>query len=61
VQLPRSGGPGLRVLDPSGARSDHGLHVTAVIMVAASVLALVLTAADRHLMSLARASARSSS
>src|SRR6202035_151451 len=35
--------------------SDHGLHATGTIMVAVSVLALILTAADRHLMSLARA------
>ena len=38
--------------------SDHGLHVTGVIMVAVSVLALVLIAADRHLMSAARARSR---
>ena len=35
--------------------SDHGLHVTGTIMVAVSILALILTAADRHLMSLPRA------
>jgi sugar phosphate permease len=32
--------------------SDHGLHVIGIIMVAVSVAALVLTVADRHLMSL---------
>ncbi len=35
--------------------SDHGLHVTGIIMVAVSALALVLITADRHLMSMARA------
>lgn len=30
--------------------SDHGLHVIALIMVAVSALALLLTVADRHLM-----------
>jgi hypothetical protein len=34
--------------------SDHGLHVIAVIMIAVSAVALVITLADRHLM--ARAS-----
>jgi MFS family permease len=33
--------------------SDHGLHVIAVIMIAVSVVALLLTLADRQLMSLA--------
>jgi MFS family permease len=33
--------------------SDHGLHVTAIIMIAVSVVALLLTLADRQLMSLA--------
>jgi MFS family permease len=33
--------------------SDHGLHVTAIIMIAVSVVALALTLADRQLMSLA--------
>jgi MFS family permease len=35
--------------------SDHGLHVIAVIMTAVSVAALVLTVADRRLMSLPKA------
>ena len=35
--------------------SDHGLHVTAVIMTAVSAVALVLTVADRRLMSLPKA------
>ena len=35
--------------------SDHGLHLTAVIMVAVSVVALVFTIADRHLMRQAKA------
>ena len=35
--------------------SDHGLHVIAVIMTAVSAVALVLTVADRRLMSLKRA------
>lgn len=35
--------------------SDHGLHTTAVIMIAVSILALLLTVADRRLMSQARA------
>ena len=38
--------------------SDHGLHVTGIIMVAVSALALVLITADRHLMSMARARPR---
>ena len=38
--------------------SDHGLHVIAVIMTAVSVVALVLTVADRRLMSLKRAGER---
>jgi sugar phosphate permease len=33
--------------------SDHGLHVTAIIMIAVSAVALLLTLADRQLMSLA--------
>ncbi|HTU71937.1 MAG TPA: MFS transporter [Trebonia sp.] len=33
--------------------SDHGLHVTAIVMIAVSVVALLLTLADRQLMSLA--------
>jgi sugar phosphate permease len=33
--------------------SDHGLHVMAVIMIAVSAVALLLTLADRQLMSLA--------
>jgi predicted MFS family arabinose efflux permease len=35
--------------------SDHGLHAIGVIMTAVSVVALVLTVADRRLMSLAKA------
>ena len=35
--------------------SDHGLHITGIIMVAVSVAALVIAVADRHLMSLASA------
>ncbi|MCW2897505.1 MAG: hypothetical protein JWO75_6994 [Actinomycetia bacterium] len=35
--------------------TDHGLHVIGVIMTAVSVVALVLTVADRRLMSLAKA------
>jgi MFS family permease len=35
--------------------SDHGLHVTALIMIAVSVLSLLLTVADRQLMRQARA------
>jgi MFS family permease len=38
--------------------SDHGLHVIAVIMTAVSAVALVLTVADRRLMSLKRAGER---
>ena len=38
--------------------SDHGLHVIAVIMTAVSVVALVLTVADRRLMSLKKAGER---
>ena len=38
--------------------SDHGLHVIAVIMTAVSVVALVLTVADRRLMSLRKAGER---
>lgn len=34
--------------------TDHGLHVIAVIMVAVSALALLVTVADRKLMALAR-------
>jgi MFS family permease len=37
--------------------SDHGLHVIAVVMTVVSAVALVLAVADRHLMSLAKASA----
>lgn len=37
--------------------SDHGPHVIAVVMTVVSVAALVLTVADRHLMSLAKAGA----
>ena len=33
--------------------SDHGLHVIAIIMIAVNVVALLLTLADRQLMSLA--------
>jgi MFS family permease len=35
--------------------SDHGLHVIAVIMIAVSAVALVITMADRHLMAQSRA------
>jgi MFS family permease len=35
--------------------TDHGLHVVAVIMIAVSAVALVLTLADRQIMSQARA------
>ena len=35
--------------------SDHGLHVIAVIMVAVSAVALLITLADRHLMARSRA------
>jgi MFS family permease len=35
--------------------SDHGLHVIALIMIAVSAVALLLTIADRHLMSQATA------
>jgi MFS family permease len=38
--------------------SDHGLHITGIIMVAVSVVALVIVVADRHLMSLATARSR---
>jgi MFS family permease len=38
--------------------SDHGLHITGIIMVAVSVVALVIAVADRHLMSLATARSR---
>ncbi len=38
--------------------SDHGLHITGIIMVAVSVAALVIVVADRHLMSLATARSR---
>jgi MFS family permease len=38
--------------------SDHGLHITGIIMVAVSVAALVIAVADRHLMSLATARSR---
>ena len=33
--------------------SDHGLHVIAIVMIAVSVVALLLTVADRQLMALA--------
>jgi MFS family permease len=42
-----------------GGVSDHGLHVTAVIMVAVSVVALLFTVADRHLMRQSRAGRQS--
>jgi hypothetical protein len=35
--------------------SDHGLHVIAISMIAVSALALLITLADRRLMSLAAA------
>src|SRR3984885_7238224 len=38
--------------------SDHGLHITGIIMVAVSVVALVIVVADRHLMSLSTARSR---
>jgi MFS family permease len=38
--------------------SDHGLHITAVIMIAVSAVALLITLADRHLMSQSRAQQR---